>query len=86
MDELKQLREEIDQIDEELLTLFLQRIEVVKKIGQYKKVNKLPIIDLVREQAVLTNKKIKLNDPKIWPLYERFITLLMTIAKEVQSD
>ena len=37
MKNLKNLREKIDKIDIELLRLFAERFEVVKKVGEWKK-------------------------------------------------
>ncbi|RKW21478.1 hypothetical protein D8B46_07465 [Candidatus Gracilibacteria bacterium] len=37
--ELNQLRQKIDKIDIELLKLFAERFEVVKKVGEWKKQN-----------------------------------------------
>ena len=37
--ELNQLRQQIDKIDIELLRLFAERFEVVKKVGEWKKQN-----------------------------------------------
>jgi chorismate mutase type II len=39
MKNLKNLREKIDKIDIELLKLFAERFEVVKKVGEWKKQN-----------------------------------------------
>ncbi len=47
---LEQYRDEIDQIDRELIPLFLRRMEVAAKVGQYKQENKLPILDSKRER------------------------------------
>ena len=45
MDKLDMLRKQIDQIDKDLLMLFVKRFSIVKKIGKYKKDNNLPIIN-----------------------------------------
>ena len=39
MKNLKNLREKIDKIDIELIKLFAERFEVVKKVGEWKKQN-----------------------------------------------
>ncbi|MCQ4950829.1 chorismate mutase, partial [Bittarella massiliensis (ex Durand et al. 2017)] len=50
--ELDKLREEIDQIDRELLSLFCRRMEVVAQVGQYKKERGLPVLNQGREDAI----------------------------------
>lgn len=51
--DLKELRQEIDQIDDQLVRLFCQRMEVSARIADYKKENDLPIFVPTREQEKL---------------------------------
>ena len=51
--DLNELRKEIDQIDAELVRLFVQRMEVSARIADYKKENGLPILAPAREQEKL---------------------------------
>ena len=53
---MEEYRNQINDIDEEIVRLYKERMEVVKKIGQYKKENNLPVKDSFREKALL--KKI----------------------------
>ena len=53
--ELKDLRNEIDQIDDELVRLFTQRMEVSAKIAGYKKEKSLPIFVPAREREKLAD-------------------------------
>ncbi|MBP3411962.1 MAG: chorismate mutase [Oscillospiraceae bacterium] len=46
-------RKEIDQIDDEIVRLFQQRMDVAAKIAAYKKENGLPILQPARERAKL---------------------------------
>ena len=50
---LETYREEINQIDSQIIALFAQRFEIVKKIGEYKKEQGLPIRNPEREAALL---------------------------------
>ena len=67
-------REQIDKIDEQLVDLFEQRMEVAKKIAEYKKENKLPVLDLKREREKLasvtdmTAEEIKEYTPLLYSL------------------
>ncbi|EHO52027.1 hypothetical protein HMPREF9099_01563, partial [Lachnospiraceae bacterium oral taxon 082 str. F0431] len=45
MNELENLRERIDTIDKELITLFEERMNVVNDIAEYKINNNLPILN-----------------------------------------
>lgn len=59
MDKLQEYRKEIDEIDNDILSLFAKRFAVVKNIGAYKKDHNMPIINKEREKeliAILTQK------------------------------
>lgn len=51
--ELKDYREEINRIDEQLVKLFEQRMDIAAEIGMYKKEHKLPVLDSRREREKL---------------------------------
>ena len=51
--ELKDLRTEIDKIDEELVQLFKKRMEVCGQIAEAKKAQGLPVLDSAREEEKL---------------------------------
>ena len=56
---LKHFREEIDTVDEQIIALLAKRMEVVKKVGVYKKEHEIPPLDPKRWQDVLTTKRQK---------------------------
>ncbi len=56
MDELKELRNQIDAIDKDLLALFAQRMAVTQKVGEYKVRAGIQVLDAQREQEVLDGK------------------------------
>lgn len=49
MNELEQLRQEIEKIDEQWLQIIAKRFEITQKVGEYKKEHNLPAGDAVRE-------------------------------------
>lgn len=51
--ELKELREKIDQIDRELVDLFIQRMNVSANVAEYKRQNNMRVLDPSRERALL---------------------------------
>lgn len=53
MADLQTYRDQIDELDTQLLELISKRLEVVQKVGEYKKQNNLPVIDRSREEALL---------------------------------
>ena len=56
-DHLKQLRELINKIDEEIAGLFSERFDITHQIGEYKKTNNLPIQDPQREAELYVKLK-----------------------------
>ncbi|MDR1700856.1 MAG: chorismate mutase [Lachnoclostridium sp.] len=50
---IEELRTQIDEVDDELLRLFEQRMELAKAIGEYKNENSLPIRNRERERKIL---------------------------------
>ena len=51
--EIKDLRNQIDEIDEELVRLFIKRMNVSKQVADYKRENNLPIYVPAREREIL---------------------------------
>jgi len=51
--DLKDLRDKIDAIDDELVQLFVKRMEISAKVADYKKANGLPIYVPAREREIL---------------------------------
>ncbi len=53
---LEQLRQVIDELDEDLLNKFASRMSVIEKIGKYKKENNITILQLDRWEQTLKNR------------------------------
>lgn len=56
---LKPIRDEIDQIDNELIGLFARRMECSRKVAQYKLENGMPIFNAERERQILDSVEEK---------------------------
>lgn len=69
MPQLQNFRNQIDQIDAELIELLAQRFEVVKKVWEYKKLNNLPPLQPGRWQEVLNSKKKLAEEKGISPVF-----------------
>ncbi len=51
--ELGEIRKEINDIDEQLVTLFRRRMETVAEVAKYKQEHHMPVLDRTRERDVL---------------------------------
>jgi len=83
---LNELREAIDQIDQEMLKLFLKRMDVAKNIGIYKKKHQLKVLDEKRESELLEKRRKQLNQDDLWPLYKAFLKETMRLSKAYQKQ
>lgn len=57
--DLKELRNEIDKIDDELVKLFVRRMEIAAQVAAYKKENNLPVFVPARESEKLADIAVK---------------------------
>ena len=84
MSQLDQYRQQIDAIDAELVQLFLKRMAVTQKVGEYKKEQGLPVLDSQREKQVIAAKTALTPDPAtkadVAALYES----IMAISRKQQ--
>ena len=53
--DLSSLRSEIDQLDEQLWEIIGKRVNVARQIGEWKRINKEPVIQAQRYQDVLAH-------------------------------
>ena len=58
MEELNRLRDNIDEIDSDILSLFMKRMELCKSVADYKKANNMPVFHY-GQHALLTDKAVK---------------------------
>ena len=82
---LADLRSKIDHIDLELLRLFATRMETVLEIAEYKRANKLDILDSAREQKVLAKTEI-IEEQNLRRYAVDFLQTLMNLSKEYQQE
>lgn len=85
MEDLKQLRDKIDEIDEKLVLLFEERMETVLRVAEYKNQNNLPILNHQRELEVIQKNKKRLNNKAFENSLSKFFVYLMSLSKEEQE-
>ncbi len=81
---LEELRNQIDQIDEEMKNLFLKRMLIAHKIGIYKEKNNLPLVDEKREKEIMNRLTKSIKDQDLLPYYESFLRYIMKLSKDYQ--
>lgn len=73
--QLDVLRNRIDALDSELLEILASRVEIVKQIGQYKKVNNVTALQMNRWSQLMENrvnlgKRLNINDTFVKILFQ----------------
>ncbi|WP_251861901.1 prephenate dehydratase [Clostridium sp. Marseille-Q2269] len=83
--ELNQLRNQIDEIDEQLIKLFEKRMNIVVDVAKYKKENNMPIFNSEREKEVLKKNVDRLKNENFKLYAEEFFKDTMSISRKYQS-
>ena len=82
--ELNELRNEINQIDDEILDLFLRRMDVAGQVAEYKRANDLPICQPQREREILKKVADKAG-PDMGGYARVLFSMLMELSKSRQN-
>lgn len=85
MEYLTKLRQEIDQIDSEIIVLFERRMKIAKKVALFKKEKGLPIYDEVREKEVIEKNIERLKDKDLIEELEEFYNTIFKLSKRIQK-
>tara|TARA_B100000900_G_C20220804_1_gene569719 strand:- start:209 stop:481 length:273 start_codon:yes stop_codon:yes gene_type:complete len=85
---LDTFRTEINNIDEELISLLIKRMKISIKVGEYKKQNKLEILNSNRENEVIERLNLVAKKDKELILDDGLITnlwkIIMDYSKKLQ--
>lgn len=85
MAEIDDYRNKIDEIDKQITNLFEQRMDIVMKVGEYKKENNLPIFNKNREDEVIKKNIGYLKNSKYAEGLKDFFQNIMNIAKRLEE-
>lgn len=86
MQDLKQLRNRIDTIDDQILLFLCERVAICKDIGSAKKALNLPVKDEVREKEVHLQIKEKATNLALDPiLVEAVFREIVNMCSAVQE-
>jgi len=86
---IDELREEINEVDEQLVRILAKRMDIVKEIGKLKKENNLSALDEKRWQEVLERtlenaKKYTVSEDLIKKIYEKIHATALEIEKKYE--
>lgn len=79
MKDLQQIRQELDQVDRQIVALFEERMTLCRDVARYKLAHDMPVLDRSREEQVLQSRCGMLRDA-YWAestraLYEEIMAL-----------
>lgn len=83
-EKIEKLREKIIEIDSKLALDFMERMKIVKEIGELKKELSLPICDVEQEKKVI-ERNVALVDDELKEYYRNLITKIIELSKEYQE-
>ena len=81
--ELNELRQQIDEIDRELVSLFIRRMNCSAGVAEYKKEHGLPVLDASRERALL-NKISELSGEDFEEYSRTLYSTILDLSRSYQ--
>lgn len=82
---LNKYRKQIDRIDSKFVKLFQKRMDVAKKVGEYKKERGMQIFVAEREKAILKKRTSQIKNQEYKKYAVDFFENLMRISRNLQS-
>lgn len=86
MEKLEICRDLIDSIDNQIIELYVKRMEIVKEITKLKIENDLPVLDQNREKIMLEKNLEKIKDDEFKKYYKNVLEGFLKASKEMQKD
>ncbi|MCR5502949.1 MAG: chorismate mutase [Lachnospiraceae bacterium] len=82
--DLTELRGKIDEVDDRILSLFLERMELSREVAEYKQKNNLPVLNRTREREIL--KKVMEQSGDMREYAHRFYSGIFEIGRAYQEN
>lgn len=86
MKNLDTLRDEIDNIDKDLVALFQKRMLVVEQIRKYKEAHDIEVENKNREDKIIEKMNLLVENEELKPYVEKFLRSNMEISKQYQCS
>jgi chorismate mutase / prephenate dehydratase len=85
MEKLDHLRQQINEIDDALVSLFKKRMEIVYRVAEYKIEHSAKVLDKTREEQIIRMHLEDINDKDLKEELHEFLEGLMTISRKAQK-
>jgi len=83
--DLEHCRQEIDELDRELVRYMERRMNVVAQVAQYKQLHNMPVYDHRRELMVLDKVAELVQDKELVPYVQRIFQNMMDESKRYEQ-
>lgn len=85
MKELKDIRVELDEIDQEMVALFEKRMTLSRQVAAYKMAHGMQVLDRSREEAVLDTRASWVKDPHWQDSVRELYEAIMAVSRKEQE-
>ena len=82
---LEEAREIINEVDDEMINLYMKRMAAVRMVAEYKIENNMPILDAGREDIIIERNLEKLSNKVLEPYYLEFFNGVLSSSKDYQE-
>lgn len=90
MKNLSDIRQELDQVDREIVSLFEARMDLCRQVAEYKIAAGMPVLDSSREDQVLDSRAAYLKkaeyEPYVRDLYREFMRLSRSLQQKMIDE
>ena len=83
---LDEARIEINEIDKEMISLYIKRMQAVRMVAEYKLENGLPVLDSSRESVLKAKNLVELDDKELEKYYLEFFDGVLESSKDFQKE
>lgn len=83
--ELNEIRNRINEVNDEMLRLFLERMQLSSAVAVYKKDHGMPVLDRTREREILS-KMMELGGSENETYVYQYFNMLMNLSKAKQAE
>ncbi len=86
MDKLEKMRQDVRQIDRDIIRLIARRLELTRNIGKIKKESGLPLLNYQVEKAVIENARALADDLQLSRDFVKAVTQLLINESRTQQE
>jgi monofunctional chorismate mutase len=83
---LEEAREIINEVDNEMIYLFIKRMAAISMVAEYKMEKDIPVLDSIREDTIKSRNLETLSNKQLEKYYLTFFEGVLNASKEYQKD